>query len=69
MSNLARNLTFLAEAPVNQLNSTEFSINQLQSFILDFSAVFMTFVTIVGCVVNLMILVLFTKYVYFVVFF
>ena len=69
MSNLARNLTFLAEAPVNQSNSTEFSINQLQSFILDFSAVFMTFVAIVGCVVNLMILVLFTKYVYFVVFF
>ena len=55
------------ETSATQSNLSSISVNQLQSVVLDFFAVFMTIVAVVGCIVNLMILVLFTKWVYNVV--
>ena len=45
-------------------NLTEITIDESNSVVLDFFAVFMTIVAIVGCIVNFTILALYTKLVF-----
>ena len=64
MSQLTWNISAnSAELSAEQFNLTETSLTQLDEIMLDFFAVFMSIVAIVGCFLNFMILVLFTKFV------
>ena len=65
MSQLTWNISAnSAELSAEHFNSTETSLTHLDEIVLDFFAVFMSIVAIVGCVLNFMILVLFTKFVH-----